>query len=125
MAYDRAEIEKQAINAIKTNQDIVFIQDVISVLPCASSTFYLWELDKSENIKDALQLNRVRAKREMRSSWKNNQENATLQLALYKLLSDTEERDALTMQKTDVTTQGEKIGAVTVEIIHTAKDSSD
>jgi len=27
--------------------------------------------------------------------------------------------------KTDVTTQGEKIGAVTVEIIHTAKDSSD
>jgi hypothetical protein len=41
MAYDRVKIYEQAQELIKTKK-LFFIEDVVTLLPCSSSTF--WEM---------------------------------------------------------------------------------
>jgi hypothetical protein len=53
-----------------------------------------------ETIKSELGKNKIKAKRKMRNKWSES-ENATLQLAAYKLIAEKEELDALTMNKLD------------------------
>jgi len=96
MAYKTDELEKQALEAIEKHK-LFFIQDVIAYLPCTSSTFYHLELEKSEKIKEALTEVKTNLKVSMRSKWFRS-ENATLQLALMKLLSNDEELRKLSMQ---------------------------
>ena len=90
MTYDIDKIEQQALEIIRRAPDIVFIQDLVSEMPVARSTFYKMELDKSDTIKDALELNRTNLKRRLRNKWLNSV-NAQCQLALYRLLSNENE----------------------------------
>ena len=96
MAYDTKELIDQALKAIKEH-DLYFISDVVACLPCSSSTFYDHELEKSEDIKKALEANRINAKVEMRKKWLKS-DNATMQMGLMKLLSDDEELRKLAME---------------------------
>lgn len=91
MAYNTKKLEEKAVKIIN-DKKCFFIQDVIPYLPCSCSTFYDKELEKSEAIKDALELNRTAVKISLRSKWYKSQ-NATLQIALMRLVcSDTERR---------------------------------
>ncbi len=108
MTYDKDKLEKQAIKIIEANENVVFYDDVIAKLPCVSSTFYDHEMEKSESIKEALEKNKVNAKQELRKKWRTN-DNATLQIALYKLISTNNELDKLAGQRIDHTTKGDKI----------------
>lgn len=105
MAYDRDELERLAVDAVKQHK-LFFIQDVIAYLPCTSSTFYHQQLEKSEKIKEALTEVKTNLKVSMRSKWYRS-ENPTLQLALMKLLSNDEELRKLSMQH-NVTEEAEK-----------------
>jgi hypothetical protein len=96
MAYDKKELEEKAVKAI-TENNLFFIQDVIAFLPCASSTFYGLELEKSEAIKEAIFKEKTNTKVLMRKKWYES-ENATLQMGLMKLLSTDEELRKLSMQ---------------------------
>jgi len=120
--FDKEQLEKQALGAIQSDSDIVFIQDVIAVLPCSSATFYNHNLEKLETIKDALHKNRIEIKKRLRTNWMRQDENATMQVALYKLLSNDEEKDSLTMQKTDITTKGDRLNSVIIEVIDGTTD---
>lgn len=125
MAYDKEQLEKEALEAISNDESITFIQDVIAVLPCSSATFYLLELEKLESIKDAITKNRISIKKKLRHNWLAQDENATMQVALYKLISTDEEKDALTMTKSDITTKGDKLNSVIVEVVNATKNNSD
>ena len=95
MAYDRNKLEQQALEAIEKHK-LFFIADVVSYLPCSSSTFYDLELEKSEAIKAALTKVKTEIKVSMRSKWYKS-ENPTLQMGLMKLISTDEELRKLSM----------------------------
>lgn len=92
MAYDRKKILKDAIELIEKHH-LVFIDDVVSLLPISASTFYEWfpaKSDELETVKKALEKNRVSMKANMRKKWYQS-ENATLQVALMKLIATDDE----------------------------------
>ena len=111
MAYDKEELEKQAIKAIKEH-NLIFLEDVVCYLPCCRKTFFDHELHELHSIKEAIADNKVRIKQGLRHKWYDG-ENATTQLALYKLAASQEELDRLTTNKTDHTSKGEKIESIT------------
>jgi hypothetical protein len=96
MAYKTDELEKQALEAIEKHK-LFFIEDIVAYLPCDKTTFYAHKLHESNSIKDALLEVKTNLKVSMRSKWFRS-ENATLQLALMKLLSNAEELRKLSMQ---------------------------
>lgn len=96
MAYNKEELEKIALDAIEKHK-LFFIEDIVAYMPCSRATFYNYELDKLDSIKSALLEVRTNLKVSMRSKWFRS-ENATLQLALMKLLANDEELRKLSMQ---------------------------
>ena len=95
MAYDKVKIYEQAKEVIVKHK-LFFIDDIVAFLPIASSTFYAWELEKSEELKELLHQNRVTLKVSMRSKWYTSNAPA-LQMALMKLIASPEELRRLSM----------------------------
>ncbi|MGL4558305.1 MAG: hypothetical protein ACRCV5_12425 [Afipia sp.] len=91
--YSNSEIEQIALEIIK-REKLVFISELTPLLPISHATFYNRGLDKSESIKEALAANSLNMKRGLRHRWYAG-ENATTQIALYKLLGTDEEADRL------------------------------
>lgn len=100
MAYKRKELIRQALEVIK-QRNLVFIDDVVAYLPCSSKTFYNKELQKVQEIKDALHNSKVLLKTNMRKKWYES-DNATLQIGLYKLIGSEEEAHRLNGSKIEV-----------------------
>jgi hypothetical protein len=96
MAYDKQKIFEQAKEMIVKHK-LFFIEDIIAFLPIASSTFYLWEMEKSEELKGLLETNRIELKVSMRSKWYKSNAPA-LQMALMKLIATPDELKKLSMQ---------------------------
>lgn len=93
MAYKKADLEKQALAAIKEH-NLFFIEDVVAYLPCGKKTFYNKELHEVHTIKDALERNRVKVKNGLRAKWYKS-DNPTVQIALYKLIGTEDEAHRL------------------------------
>ena len=110
MAYNTATLKKQALAAIEKHK-LFFIEDVVAFIPCAKPTFYEHfpnESNDRKEIDELLERNRIEVKTSMRSKWYKSEAPA-LQLSLYKLIATTDERNALSMSKVDVTSGGDKI----------------
>ncbi len=107
MAYNKAELEKQALEAIRAN-NLMFVTDVPAFLPCSRATFYNKKLEELESINHALEQNRIKTKNGLRAKWYKN-DNATTQIALYKLLGSEDELKRLAGQYVDITTKGDKV----------------
>jgi hypothetical protein len=107
VTYKTDDLEKKAVAVIEAH-GLVFLNEVCAYLPCATSTFYEHNLEKSEAIKEALNKNKVSKKVALRSNWEEST-NATLQMGLYKLLATPEELAALSMQHIDLSTKGESL----------------
>lgn len=97
--YDPKELELQALEEV-TKRKLVFIDEVVSYLPCSLSTFYAHGLEKSEALKAALNKNKVDLKGGLRKKWYDS-DNATKQLALYKLIGTDEEAHRLNGSRTE------------------------
>ena len=87
--YNSDELEKRAVN-LATANECIFITDVITLLRVSRETFYNHNLDKSESLKEIIESNRVSTKQTLREKWLSG-DNATLQIALYKLCSNETE----------------------------------
>jgi len=112
MAYDREKIYQQAKEAIEKHK-LFFIDDIVAFLPIARSTFYDWELDKSDELKEMLDKNRVEVKSSLRSKWYKSNAPA-LQLALYKLIASPDEHRSLQMNYQDVTSEGKQVNVISL-----------
>lgn len=108
MAYDKEEILKLALEAID-KEDCVTIDELVMCLPIDRSTFYLWDFDKLDIIKNAITEKKVALKKSMRKKWRGS-DNATLQIAEFRLMATDEEREAISVttvkQDTNLTVQG-------------------
>ena len=105
MAYDKNEIFERAKEIIKSDVDIVFIEDLIIELGISKPTFYdYYPINSNEinEIKDLILKNKTTTKKFLRNKWKDS-DNATLNICLYKLLSSEEERELLSDKPKDDT----------------------
>jgi hypothetical protein len=97
MGKTKEQHEKEILEAIVKNK-VMKIQHIFShYLDLKSAQFYNLELEKSESIKEAINLNKTKAVSYMLNKWIAS-ENATLQISAFKVLCDDEERKKLSMQ---------------------------
>jgi hypothetical protein len=107
MAYDKEKILEQAKEMIVKHK-LFFIDDICAFLPISRATFYLWEFDKLDELKELLNQNKTELKVSLRSKWYKSNAPA-LQMALMKLIATPEELKKLSMQYNDHTTDGKEI----------------
>lgn len=121
MTYDTEELEKLSLEAIEKN-NLVTVSEVFAYLPIQSrATFYNHGLDKLDTIKEALTNNKINIKVDLRKKWYDS-DNATLQLALMKLVSEDEDRRKLSQSYHDHTTDGESINKDAVDVSKLSTD---
>lgn len=101
------EYKTELLDVIKKHK-IAFFDHCFAFTSFSRSTAYEHNLDKSDDIKNAIAQNRVKAKNYMLNKWIAS-DNATLQLAAYRLCADPEEHQKLNQQYIDHTSKGEKI----------------
>ena len=119
MAYDKNEIEEQALEAIQKYK-LIFITDVTAYIDCTLSTFYNLELEKSETLKSSISKNRIKIKNAKIKRWYDN-DNPTTDIALMKLIGTDEERRLLstTYQDTQLSNKDDK--SFIINLIHQPK----
>jgi len=79
-------------------------------------------LEQSEELKELLEQNRVELKVSMRSKWYKSNSPA-LQMALMKLIANKDELKRLSMQYSDVTTNGNEINQTPIIVAN--KETAD
>ena len=114
MAYKKADMIKQSLEAIKEN-DLVFVDEIIAFVPFGKNSFYNYKLNEVNEITKALDDNRIKIKQELRKNWRSSKSPA-LQIALYKLLATEQEYERLIQQKIDYTSKGESIRPIEVNV---------
>jgi len=108
MAVDKATAEKDILKVIQDN-GVLKVSHIFNYYKkITRATFYNWEFDKLDNLKEAIESNKQGAKELMIHKWIAS-DNSTLQIAAYRLLSDKEEHQLLNQQYIDHTTKGESI----------------
>ena len=92
--------EKEIIEVIKKN-NLFVINDIFAFYSgCVRETFYKRKLNLSDNIKKAIDDNKIKTKQSMKNKWFKS-DNATLQMGLMKLLGSDEEAHRLNGTKTE------------------------
>lgn len=112
MPYDTKVLKQKAIEAIKKNK-LIFIEDVCAMIGIAKSTYYdhfKEGSDDSNELNTILNENKISLKVSLRKKWFDS-DNATTQLALYKLCSEPDELKRLSTSHVDMTTNGKDINA--------------
>lgn len=100
MSYNTEEMREQCLEAIKKH-NLIFINDICSYTAFVRKTFYDHDLHKCDTIKSELEKNRINMKVDMRDKWYKS-DNATLQIALMKLIADDDEAHRLNGTKREV-----------------------
>ena len=98
---------KEALEVIKKHK-IALIDHVWGFTSFSKATAYNHNLDQLDDIREALEDNKNKAKVYLLNKWIASP-NATLNVAAYRLLSTSEEHKLLNQQYHDHTSKGEKI----------------
>jgi hypothetical protein len=110
MKYNKEKLFQQAKEAVLKN-NLIFIEEIVSFLPCSKQTFYEYfplGSDELDEIKAIIEDNSVNIKSGLRNKWYES-DNPTLQIALYRLTSRDDEHKKLNQTYTDITSKNEKI----------------
>ena len=116
--YNKEDIITQAISVIEA-KGIRKITHLIPELPIALSTFYHWELEKSEAILQKIYNERIKRKVRMLDKWEGSG-NPALEIAAYKLLADDDELDILSTSKVK-----QDVTGTTTQIVKFVDDPRD
>ena len=100
MTYSFKVLENKSLKLIREKK-LTFIEDLVCYLPCSKTTFYAKNLNDSDILKDAILINKQIIKQALRLKWLKS-ENATTEIALYKLLGTEEERKVLNNNKIEL-----------------------
>ena len=119
MAYNKEALYKQAIEILESNKDIMFIEHLVSLMPCDKTTLYKWlpiESNEFNALKEKIELNKIDRKSKMYKKWFDS-DHPTLQVALMKLIATEDEAHRLngSSQKLDATNKN------TIEYVNVSK----
>jgi len=119
MAYNKEALYKQAIEILDSNKDIMFIEHLVSLMPCDKTTLYKWlpiESNEFNALKEKIELNKIDRKSKMYKKWFDS-DHPTLQVALMKLIATEDEAHRLngSSQKLDATNKN------TIEYVNVSK----
>lgn len=112
MAYDKNILFKKAKEIIPKYK-LIFIEDVCAYLAISKPTYYTHfpvGSDEFNELSDLIDKNKIEIKVSLRKKWFDS-DNATLQMALYKLTSTDTEHKKLQQNYTDVTTNNESLNS--------------
>jgi hypothetical protein len=125
MEEDKAKYyEEYLLRVIKENK-VTFFDHCFGFTPFSRGTAYNHKLHELDTIKDAIDKNKLSTKNVLINKWVTS-DNATLNLAAYRLLSNEEEHKKLNQSYTDHSNQGQPFQAITqVEVIHTRPNEQD
>lgn len=110
MKYNKEKLFEQAKEAVLKN-NLIFIEEIVSFLPCSKQTFYDYfplGSDELDELKAIIEDNTINIKSGLRNKWYES-DNPTLQIALYRLTSRDDEHKKLNQTYTDITSNNEKI----------------
>lgn len=93
-AEKQEKYANEVIKALEKNHDIYQFCDLELIIPYDRTTLYKYHIDKIDTIKEKLASNKMKFKRALRLQMKKTN-NPTCLIALYKLLANEEEKDAL------------------------------
>jgi len=93
MAYNKQYLIDTALKAIKAN-DLVYLDEVFAFVPYSKALFYSKKLEQLDDIKKAINTNKIKIKSGLRKGWRKS-DNPSLQIALYKLIGTDDETDRL------------------------------
>ena len=114
------EHEKGILEAIEKYPIFSFNDIFVHYKACCRSTAYNHGLDKLDSIKEAIYMNRRKGVSSLKAQWLKSK-NATLQLAVMRMICDPEEHRSLNQNYNDITTKGESIN---IPISKWAKDDT-
>lgn len=103
--YKYDELVSKALKIIE-DENIHFLKDLAAALGINERTLYYHKLHELQSIKEAVENQKRLLKKGLRERW-NRSDNATLQIALYRLTADSDEFDALTQNKNKIEHSGE------------------
>lgn len=101
------KLEKECLELI-IEHNIIFMDEIFIFTEAAPSVFFESGLQDSPAIKDAIDINRAKLKRDLRLKWFDST-NATLNAALYKLICTEDEKRALSASAAAKQTQGNDV----------------
>jgi hypothetical protein len=99
------EHEKGILEAIQKHPIFSFNDIFVYYKGCCRATAYNHNLDKLDSIKEAIYTNRRKGVTSLKAKWLKS-DNATLQLAIMRMICDPEEHKTLNQNYTDITTGG-------------------
>ena len=112
MAYNKQKLIDQSLEAIK-KYNLIFLEELFAYVPFCNKTFYNYNLQDLQDIKKAIEDNKIRIKGGLRKKWYES-DNFSSQLALYKLAGNDEERKKLSQSFIEI--DGETKTNVTIFI---------
>lgn len=101
---DKRKIYEQAKEVIESDDNILFLDDVVAELPISKPTFYSWWPKGSDKYNELLALintNRIKVKRYIRLKLRISGKAAEL-LSLYRMICTEDERRAINQNYIDV-----------------------
>ena len=119
---DKDKLKAKAIEVIGKNK-LIFIEDIAAMCGISKNTLYdKFPIDSDDyhELSKMLEENKIALKVGLRKKWFDS-DNATTQMALYKLCSTDIEHKKLQQNYNDVTTKGESIN---IPISKWAKDDT-
>jgi alpha-galactosidase/6-phospho-beta-glucosidase family protein len=117
MAYDTETLKTKAIEVIKKNR-LIFVEDVCAMIGINKTTFYNHFPINGNDFDELIKMideNKITLKVGLRKKWFDS-DNATTQMALYKLCSTSEEHKKLQQNYTDVTSGDKPIQPTVVQL---------
>ena len=105
MGYNTEILKHKAIEVITKNK-LLFVEDVCSYIGISKPTYYEhFKVDSNDfnELSGLLEKNKIALKIGMRKNWYEQKQNATMQMALYKLCSTAEEHRKLQQNYNEVT----------------------
>ena len=110
MAYDTQILRQKALEAI-AQHNLIFVEDICALIGIDKATYYRhFEKDSDifNELTKQLEINKINLKVSLRKKW-GDSDNATLQMALYKLCSTDTEHKKLQQNYIDLSTKDESL----------------
>jgi len=116
--YDKDELIKKSLELI-VKEDVTCLAELWLCLGISQTTGYKYGLDEVDEIKKGIDQQKWAIKKKMRRNWRNS-DNATLQIAEFKLLSSDDELSRLNTQKVNA-----EVAMTTKRVIFETDESGD